>query len=63
MSITSAKYIRPKDEEGNFIGENDSILIVEDGVKKFVPLSEGNQHYQKIMEMVDAGDLTIADAD
>ncbi len=57
MNISSAKY--GTDDKGN----NHCIIIVEDGVTKFVPLSEDNRHYIEIMERVKAGDLTIADAD
>lgn len=54
MDITSAKYLN-----------NDSkvIIIVADGQKLFVPLDPANRHYIEIMRQVDAGDLTIADAD
>ena len=34
-----------------------------DGIISSVPMSEDNKHYVEILEQVDAGDLTIADAD
>jgi len=34
-----------------------------DGVNMSVPLDPANRHYAAIMEMVDAGELTIAEAD
>ena len=57
MNISSAKY--GTDDKGN----NHCIIIVEDGVTKFVPLAEDNSHYIEIQRQVDAGELTIADAD
>jgi len=57
MNISSAKY--GTDDKGN----NHCIIIVEDGVTKFVPLAEDNTHYAEIMERVKAGTLTILDAD
>ena len=58
MDITSAKYIADADTS-----ENASIEIVVDGDKMWVPLAPGNRHYDEIMRQVEAGDLTIADAD
>ena len=57
MNISSAKY--GTDDKGN----NHCIIIVEDGVTKFVPLAEDNRHYIEIQRQVDAGELTIKDAD
>ena len=34
-----------------------------DGQEMFVPMVEGNRHWDEIKERVDAGELTIADAD
>jgi len=34
-----------------------------DGQEMFVPMAEGNRHWDEIKERVDAGELTIADAD
>ena len=58
MNITSAKYI--KDEKTN---ENSSIKATIDGQELFVPLAEGNRHYDEIMRQVEAGTLTIEEAD
>jgi PHD/YefM family antitoxin component YafN of YafNO toxin-antitoxin module len=59
MNITSAQYIVPIDET-----ENTMIRATIDGVELYVPLnSPGNRHYDEIMKQVEAGDLTIADAD
>ncbi len=58
MNITSAKYI--KDEKTN---ENSSIKATIDGQERFVPLAIGNRHYDEIMRQVNAGTLTIEEAD
>ena len=58
MNITSAKYI--KDEKTN---ENSSIKATIEGQESFVPLTEGNRHYDEIMRQVEAGTLTIEEAD
>ena len=58
MIITSAKYnadIRT--------GDNCSVNIVVDGKVMSVPLNSDNRHYAEILRQVDAGTLTITDAD
>ena len=57
MNITNAQYIEDMD------GNNSSIKATIDGNSVFVPLSEGNRHYAEIMRQVEAGRLTIADAE
>ena len=56
MNITSAQYAQVN-------GVNESITVVIDGVTMSVPLAPGNRHYDEIMRQVEAGTLTIADAD
>ena len=56
MNITYAQY-QTLDEE------NRNIKIILDGITMFVPLVVGNRHYDEIMRQVEAGTLTIADAD
>ena len=58
MNITSAKY-----EKEAVSGEVDIIVAVIDGVKLSVPLDEGNRHYKEIKRQVDAGMITIEEAD
>ena len=58
MNITSAKYL--KDEKTN---ENSSIKASIDGEELFIPLAVGNRHYDEIMKQVEAGELTIEEAD
>ena len=57
MDITSAQYVQ--DDDGN----NNTINAVIDGKLMFVPLDPANRHYAEIMRQVDAGTLTIQDAD
>ena len=55
MNITSAQYIAWDDE-------NQLIEVVIDGERMKVPL-DGNRHYAEILRQVEAGTLTIADAE
>jgi len=57
ITITNAQYYN--DFEGNQAGVKATI----DGTEMFVPLDPANQHYAEIMRQVEAGELTIADAD
>ena len=57
MNIESAVY--SVDLEGN----NSSITATIDGIQMSTPLDPANRHYVEIMRQVEAGTLTIADAD
>jgi len=56
MNITSAQYNAQ-------CGTNLSINATIDGIEMSVPLDPANRHFDAIMKAVEAGDLTIADAD
>ena len=58
MNITSAKYMADIKT-----GEDSCINIVSDGKLISVPLDPDNSHYAEIMRQVDAGELTIQEAD
>jgi hypothetical protein len=58
MIITDAQYVFDSLEE-----VNSAIRVTVDGTEVTVPLDTGNRHYAEIMRQVEAGDLTIADAD
>ena len=58
ITITNAKY--NKDYLAN---ANCSINCVADGHTISVPLDPDNRHYAEILRQVEAGTLTIADAD
>ena len=57
MNITSAQY--KKDLENN----NYAIIAVIDGQTWGVPMQVGNRYYDEILRQVEAGTLTIHDAD
>ena len=56
MGITNAKYYAED-------GENVSISVFINGLRTVVPLDPANSDYAEIMRQVEAGELTIADAD
>jgi len=57
MNITSAQYAQ------DFDGNNVSVTAIVDGKTLSVPLDPANRHYAEILRQVDAGTLTIQDAD
>ena len=59
MNITLAQY---KADEISGSG-NISIMAEIDGVYIGVPLDPANRHYAEIMRQVEAGELTIQEAD
>ena len=58
MNVTSAQYTL--DIDG---ATNASIQAVIDGITISVPLDPANRHYAEIMRQVEAGELTIEEAD
>ena len=58
MNITSAQY-----NVDELTGSNVSINAIIDGITMSVPLDPANRHYAEIMRQVDAGTLTIAEAE
>ena len=58
MEIKNAKYL--KDIVDN---KNMAVNAEIDGENLTVPLDPNNRHYAEILKQVEAGDLTIADAD
>ncbi len=57
LNITSAQYAT------NTSGETNQIIAIIDGEVTSVPLDPANRHYAEIMRQVEAGELTIQDAD
>jgi len=57
MDITSAQY------RTDFDGNNVCICATINGVEIFVPLDSANNEFAEILRKVEAGELTIADAD
>lgn len=57
MTITSAQYVQKEN------GVNFGITATIDEQELHVPLVAGNRHYDEIMRQVEAGTLTIQDAE
>jgi hypothetical protein len=55
MTFTSAQYVNVLDSQ--------IIKAVVDGVELSIPLAAGNRHYDEIMRQVEAGTLTIQEAE
>ena len=58
MTITSAQYIVDLDDSTNV-----SIKATINNIALVVPMNPANRHYAEILRQVEAGTLTIADAD
>ena len=58
MIITNGQYVTDL-----ISGDNISIKATIDGETLFVPIDSANRHYAEILRQVEAGTLTIADAD
>jgi hypothetical protein len=58
MNITTAQY-----NADPMSGNNSSIQARIDGQEMSVPLEPANRHYAEILKQVEAGTLTIADAE
>ena len=56
MNITAAQYLA-------FDGHNVMVLASIDGQEVSVPLDPANRHYAEIMRQVEAGELTIQEAE
>ena len=58
MRIDSAKYVFALETT-----QNETIKVISNGVEMFVPLDPANSDYAEILRQVEAGTLTIQDAD
>jgi hypothetical protein len=58
IKFESVKYLKDPT-----FGNVTTIKAVIDSKTLFVPLAEGNRHYDEIMRQVEAGILTIEEAD
>lgn len=56
INITSAQY-------SSLYGEVTAVLATIDGIEMSVPLDPANRHYAEILRQVEAGELTIQDAE
>lgn len=57
MNITSAQYLSDK------LKTNYAVSAVIDGILMNVPTDPANRHYAEIMRQVEAGELTIQEAE
>tara|TARA_R100001015_G_C4475719_1_gene57868 strand:+ start:392 stop:565 length:174 start_codon:yes stop_codon:yes gene_type:complete len=57
MNITSAKYVQSLSKT------NINVKATIDGKEMFVPIDENNRHYAEILKLINAGTLTIEEAD
>ena len=57
MDITSAQY------QPSLTDEKEGIKAIIDGEVLFVPIDTDNRHYAEIMRLVEAGSLTIQEAE
>ena len=58
MNITSAQYTFDE-----LTQQNGAIKATIDGIEMSVPLDPANRHYAEILRQVEAGTLTIEEAD
>ena len=58
MDVTSAQYVTDTKDGGNMC-----IIAVVDGQELVVSLDPANRHYAEIMRQVEAGTLTIQEAE
>ena len=58
MNITTAQYVADP-----ISGNNSCIKATIDGQEMSVPLDPANRHYAEILRQVEAGTLTIQEAD
>ena len=61
MIIENAKYTKNKTPDG--WSDNKGVQCTIDGENSWVPISGDNRHYAEIMRLVDAGELTIEEAE
>ena len=57
MVITNAKYLKDDTDE------NVTVRVTLNGSLTDIPMEPSNRHYTEILKQVEAGTLTIADAD
>ena len=59
--MINAKYIKaPLDNPDN---KNTAVKVTINGVESWVPVDQANTDYAEILRQVDAGELTIEEAD
>jgi|VirMetMinimDraft_7_1064189.scaffolds.fasta_scaffold32827_2 hypothetical protein len=61
MKITSVQKVEIQKHGGTV--RDMALIATIDNEEIYVPVTVGNRHYDEIMRQVDAGELTIADAE
>ena len=61
MKIENAKYTKNQTPDG--WSDNKGVQCIIDGENGWVPISTINSHYREILRQVNAGELTIEEAD
>ena len=62
-TITNAKYLKITDEALGIVNQNIAIQCIYDGVNMSITINPKSKRYQEILRQVDAGELTIQDAE
>ena len=62
-TIENAKYLKMTDEPLGIVDKKIAIQCVYNGKNMSITINPRSHRYQEIMRQVDAGTLTIADAD
>ena len=63
MKIVNAQQKKRLNIDGTPTGDNSVVQATVDGEEMTIPVDPNNSHYAEIMRQVNAGTLTIADAD
>jgi hypothetical protein len=63
VTITNAKYLKMTDEPLGIVDKKIAIQCVYGGRNMSITINPRSERYLEIMRQVDAGTLTIADAD
>ena len=58
----SVKYLKTEQPDGSILNPS-GIKATINGQELFIPIYVGNRHYDEIMRQVEAGTLTIEEAD
>ena len=62
QEFKSVKYLKTEQPDGSVLNPS-GIKATIDGQELFIPISADNRHYDEIMRQVEAGELTIEEAD
>ena len=62
-TITNAKYIKMTDEALGIVDQNIAIQCIYNGVNMSITINPRSERYKEILRQVEAGTLTIAEAE